>query len=108
MRPALFFQLRLRLRPQNKAELLHPDSLTQLGTNFGEQKFRLVYLPVPHHHGDDRYEKFLALSVTECGLFGESGQMSQTPINPRLFHIANGIPPHSEVKSYIINGPNGR
>ena len=32
MRPTVFFQLWLRL--QNRAELLNPDSLTQLGTNF--------------------------------------------------------------------------
>jgi len=35
MRMAVFFQLRLRLSLQNTAELLNPDSLTQLGTNFG-------------------------------------------------------------------------
>jgi len=33
MRLTVFFQLRLRLSLQNTAELLHPDSLTQSGTN---------------------------------------------------------------------------
>ena len=32
---AVFFRLRLRLSLQNTAELLNPDSFTQLGTNFG-------------------------------------------------------------------------
>ena len=31
----MFFQLQLRLRFQNTAELLNPDSLTPLGTNLG-------------------------------------------------------------------------
>jgi len=35
MRPAVFFQLRLRLSLQNTAELLNPDSLTQTGTKTG-------------------------------------------------------------------------
>jgi len=35
LRPAVFFRLRLRLSLQTTDELLNPDSLTQLGTNFG-------------------------------------------------------------------------